>query len=53
MDEPQGHYDKCNKLEKDKYCMISSICLNKQTKKPKLIGIENRLVVARGSGWGR
>ena len=26
MDEPWGHYAEWNKLEKDKYCMISLIC---------------------------
>ena len=42
-----------SQTEKDKYCMISSICglKNKYTKKTKLIGTGNRFVVSRGE-WG-
>ena len=37
--------------EKDKYCMISLIC-GILKKKKNLIETKNRLVVARGKGWG-
>ena len=37
MDGPRRYYAKWNKLEKDKYCMISLVCgiLNEQTTKQK------------------
>lgn len=43
---------KSNKSEKDKFSMFSLICrtLKKQTRKPKFIGREDRLVVV-GGGW--
>ena len=46
---PWGHYDKLNKIEKDKYSMIALIC---GIFKKKYIDIEDRLVIARGRVGG-
>ena len=55
MDPEDIMLSEISQLEKNKYRMISLMCgiqKQQQTKKNKLIDAENRLVVARGGGWG-
>ena len=51
MDGPRGHYAKWNKSVRERQSRIISLICGIQ-KKIKLINIRNRLVVARGGGWG-
>ena len=50
MDGPLGHYAKCGKSEKDKYCMVS---LTRRVYKCKLLESQSRKVIMTGWGeWG-
>lgn len=54
MDGPRRYYVKWSKSDKDKYCMISSLCNLKNKRKKenrnRFIGKESKLMVARGGG---
>ena len=51
------YYSEISQTEKDKYCMISLICvilktkqMNKQQNRNKVIDTENKQVITRGEG---
>ena len=46
-----GHYAKRNKSDKERQ-ILSGLTYNVESRKTELIETENRLVVARGGGWG-
>ena len=51
MDEFCGHYVKCNKSEKDKYCMITLNCWNLKEQTHRYRNQVIRLAVATGKEW--
>ena len=50
MDLENIMLNEISQTEKNKYCLLSLICV--VVKKKNLVGTESKLVVGRGRGWG-